>query len=217
MKLPKGNPSDWIRRIARPGDTVIDGGANVGGFTKVAAETVGPTGTVFAVEPDPRCAEALQALPPPVRYVPAALTQRPGPVRLYQGHHSPQSSLVKGVGDVVAELDVAGVTLDSLTDTRVRAVKLDLQGGESAALYGASRLMGACPYWCVELWPHAMRKIGSSPRTASEWIFWLFANFDYRIHTMAAGYPETTYRQIKDWVEADHEPTSHINVIFAHV
>ena len=35
-----------------PGSTVIDVGANIGCFTMVAAKLVGPTGRVFALEPE---------------------------------------------------------------------------------------------------------------------------------------------------------------------
>jgi FkbM family methyltransferase len=43
-----------MRRIIRPGDTVIDVGANVGYLAAVAAALVGPDGSVHAFEPEPR-------------------------------------------------------------------------------------------------------------------------------------------------------------------
>ena len=42
---------DLIARLLSPGDVFVDGGANVGLFTLVAAERVGPTGKVVAFEP----------------------------------------------------------------------------------------------------------------------------------------------------------------------
>lgn len=44
----------WIcRRVVRPGDTVLDIGANVGLITNLCARLTGPTGVVHAFEPQP--------------------------------------------------------------------------------------------------------------------------------------------------------------------
>jgi FkbM family methyltransferase len=220
---PKGNPSDWIRRIARPGDIVIDGGANIGGFSKAAAETVGERGRVYAVEPDPRCAKELEdltVLHPQVTYVAAALSRTAGCVELHQAKHPAQSSLVLGaVSDPLATLQVAAITLDGLASGAVRAVKLDLQGGEALALYGASDLLTRCPYWCLEFWPWAMRKVGMrSPRAAAEWILWAFANLDFTAHTLADGYPLTNYDDLLVWCHDETHPEyQHINIAFSRV
>src|SRR5215472_429807 len=40
-----------MQRIVRPGDTVIDGGANIGFFSIYLSMLVGPKGKVFAIEP----------------------------------------------------------------------------------------------------------------------------------------------------------------------
>lgn len=41
----------WLRNYVRPGDTVVDIGANVGIYTVLAAKLVGQRGKVFAFEP----------------------------------------------------------------------------------------------------------------------------------------------------------------------
>jgi len=42
---------EWLRQVIKPGNTVIDVGANIGQMTLEMASLVGPTGKVFAVEP----------------------------------------------------------------------------------------------------------------------------------------------------------------------
>src|SRR4051812_43052867 len=44
-----------IRRLVTPGMIVADIGANVGFYTLQMASCVGPTGRIFAFEPDPFC------------------------------------------------------------------------------------------------------------------------------------------------------------------
>src|SRR5687768_8794135 len=43
-----------LRRFVRPGDTVVDVGANMGIHTMLLADAVGPNGRVHAIEPNPR-------------------------------------------------------------------------------------------------------------------------------------------------------------------
>src|SRR5207249_9878145 len=45
--------SEVLARLIRPGDTVIDAGANIGYMTLLAAVAAGPSGTVLSFEPHP--------------------------------------------------------------------------------------------------------------------------------------------------------------------
>ncbi|GGZ85780.1 FkbM family methyltransferase [Novosphingobium arvoryzae] len=55
----------WLTRyfaaVIRPGDTVIDVGANLGYYTVLAADLVGPSGKVVAIEPNPAVFRRLAA------------------------------------------------------------------------------------------------------------------------------------------------------------
>lgn len=212
-KRPKGNPSDWIRRAVGVGDTVIDGGANMGGFTKAAAETVGPTGKVFAVEPDPRCADTLRAIEkqyPQVVFVPAALVAQAGAVILQQAVKSEQSSLLeRAVKDRLGEVEVEGVTLDSLTRGPVAAVKLDLQGSEPVAVLAAGDLLTRCPQWCVEIWPYALGK-------RADFLLWAFLGLDFTPRWMDAELSRADIDELKAWALAEHEINKHLNIVFTH-
>ena len=51
-----------VRKLPRrPGDVFVDGGANIGYYTLMSAELVGPQGKVFAFEPEPRNYSQLKA------------------------------------------------------------------------------------------------------------------------------------------------------------
>ena len=213
-KHAKGNPIGWAQSVLKPGMTVIDGGANVGFFTEAAARCVGPTGRVYAVEPDRRCLPKLNAKAqafPQVFVVHAALTARGNDVTLFVGDQSERSSLKReAVNDIIDTQMVPGIALDHITHQRVDLVKLDLQGWEPEALKGASTLITQCPRWVVEFWPAQHGKM-------AEWMLWVFANFDFRAYWMNDGYPEAKYDDILAYALKEHEPHEHLNVVFSRL
>ena len=52
--------TDWLQQTLRPGQMFVDVGANVGYFTLLGAQLVGPKGRVVAVEAHPGLAELLR-------------------------------------------------------------------------------------------------------------------------------------------------------------
>jgi FkbM family methyltransferase len=56
-----GTEAAFLRHLIKPGDTVIEVGANIGSHTIGLAKAVGPAGKVFAFEPQRPCYALLQA------------------------------------------------------------------------------------------------------------------------------------------------------------
>src|ERR1019366_6193498 len=54
--------SALLPKLVTTGNVVVDAGANFGYFTLLASAAVGPTGKVFAFEPDPRNIDRLRAV-----------------------------------------------------------------------------------------------------------------------------------------------------------
>jgi FkbM family methyltransferase len=50
-RLKEAGTIKWLRKELRPGDVLVDVGANVGVFSLLAGHLVGPNGTVYAFEP----------------------------------------------------------------------------------------------------------------------------------------------------------------------
>jgi len=143
-----------IRRLLRPGDTFIDGGANIGYFTLIAAKAVGPAGRVHAFEPQPdnrrRLAEhvAMNGLSDIVTIHPVALSDKPGEVELHTfenpaANHG-QSTFFASPGTATRKVNVECVRLDDyLPSVTPRLIKLDIEGAEPLAIAGMSETLRA--------------------------------------------------------------------------
>jgi FkbM family methyltransferase len=143
-----------IRRVLGPGDTFIDGGANIGYFTLIAAKAVGPTGRVHAFEPQPdnrrRLAEhvAMNGLGDVVTIHPVALSDQPGEVELHTfenpaANHG-QSTLFVSPDTATRKVTVESVRLDDyLPAVAPRLVKLDIEGAEPLAISGMTQTLRA--------------------------------------------------------------------------
>lgn len=115
-----------LLRLTRPGQHVVEVGANVGWHTLLLASVVGPTGTVTAFEANPRMADllrrtlALNAPTATVRVVPLAVSDRPGRVTLHRLARQQGSSSLYPFGS--ADLAVWG---DEASPLEVEVTSLD--------------------------------------------------------------------------------------------
>ena len=148
--------SEVLARLVRPGDTVLDGGMNIGYMTLLAAALAGPSGRVLAFEPHPglfreasanveRARGGFQLAPVDLRQV--ALGEREGTATLVLPDEFGAND---GTARVPAEGDdadgpriaVAMGTLDEAMAGRSAALlKLDVEGYEAQVLRGATRTL----------------------------------------------------------------------------
>ena len=164
-----------FEREVRDGQTVLDIGANIGYFTLLLARQVGPTGRVFAFEPDPTNFGLLQRNVAAngysnVSFVQRAVWSATGPLRLYLSDENKGDHRVYDSDDGRAALTIEAVRLDdyfaSLPDLRVDVVKMDVQGSEAHALSGMRGLLGRRreATLVTEFWPAGLHRAGSSAR-----------------------------------------------------
>ena len=134
----------------QPGEVVVDAGANRGRHTFPLCTIVGAQGRVHAVEPIPALAHNLrqaQAQFPQLAVVESALTNFSGNT---QFHHVKNSDYFSGISQCqypftpeIEVLTVPAKRLDEVISDRERVtfIKMDLEGGEFAALQGARRIL----------------------------------------------------------------------------
>jgi FkbM family methyltransferase len=158
--------------LLRPGDVAIDGGANIGLFTLMAAARVGSAGRVVACEPSPTTMALLRENVALNRYGwvdlrEVALAEHPGKLRMHVfTPGSGFSSFAPADTTTSSEVEVSVATLDEVAGDlleRTSLVKLDVEGAELLALKGAPRLLEqARPDFIVELEAGHLERQGAS-------------------------------------------------------
>jgi FkbM family methyltransferase len=141
-----------FRDHIRPGDTVIDVGANVGRYTLLAAELVGQSGHVHAFEPDPQSMYYLLAavhgngLTDRVTLWNLAASDRSANAQLYLDLKTARTTSLKADAycpdaHVRQPLVVGTARLEDFITQPPQFLKIDVEGAELAVLAGASRLL----------------------------------------------------------------------------
>jgi FkbM family methyltransferase len=161
-----------LQSLLRAGDVVIDGGANIGMYTVLAAARVGPEGCVVSCEPSPTTMALLRANVDRnkmdwVRLREVALAEGSGRMRMHVFEPgSGYTSFAPAHTAAGSEIEVQVTTIDELAADvahRVSLVKLDVEGAELRALRGAVGLLeGPRPDFIIELEPEHLERQGSS-------------------------------------------------------
>lgn len=178
--LPEYDDMLFTERFLKPGDAVIDVGANIGLYSLLAASRTG-AGRVIALEPHPVAANRLRENVTlnglqniDVRC--EAAGPESGVARLTAN----LDTINHIVEDAVTtdSISVPVVTLDDLANPgdQVALVKVDAEGFEAAVLAGAHRLLGerAVTAWVVEV-----NGLGGRYESGQETVLQTFERFGY--------------------------------------
>lgn len=162
----------------REGDVVLDIGANIGYYTVLFARRVGPSGHVFAFEPEPNNFALLTKNVQMNGYtnvtlVNKAVSNTNGRLRLFisQGNNADHRVYDSQDGRDCVEVESVRVD-DYLADfTRsINFIKMDIQGAVYSAAQGMTSLLRKNPdiVLVTEFWPLGILRAGSEPRAFLE-------------------------------------------------
>ncbi|MEQ9407211.1 MAG: FkbM family methyltransferase [Fuerstiella sp.] len=144
--------STICRQIVRPGDVVLDVGANIGLVSLLLARLVGPTGRVHAFEPQPRLARMLAASLQKNGFQNTtlheiALGDSVGKLQMHvPGHNAGAATLVNDrirsdSGSLYVDVRTLDDVLAADQNSRIRLMKIDVEGYESQVIKGAQSIM----------------------------------------------------------------------------
>ncbi len=162
----------FVRKVVRPGDVVLDIGANIGIFTILLARWVGSGGHVYAFEPAVETRAVLQDhlilnhVADRVTIIPDAISDAPGRSLFHTVGTSGENTLSPKHSRLPAanSAEVTVTTIDAFCLERgivPSFIKIDTEGYEIHALRGAREILARhSPPLVVELHPMTWSEIG---------------------------------------------------------
>jgi FkbM family methyltransferase len=188
----------FLKGYLKPGMVFLDVGANIGYYTSLAGQLVGPAGRVVAVEPEPHnfslltrniAANGLRN----VAAENAGLGAQDGTASLhcsasnFGDHRITPTDLPGHTTRQVVPITTMDRLLGRLGVNSVDLIKIDVQGYEHAVAGGMTGTLAANPAVAVlaEFWPFGIRQSGGDPRQ----FFGVFtaAGFEARLLTKEGG------------------------------
>ncbi len=165
-------------RFVRPGDFVIDAGANLGFFTVMLSKLVGDAGEVLAFEPDPKFLARLKANLElndckNVQTFDKVLWHTDEDIGFHLNELGGYSSVLHYSCGTTASMNVTARSLDSFIEDapKFRLIKIDCEGAEERVLHGAEQmLIRGVDFVIAEMNPHLMPHMGTSEKMIRDYM-----------------------------------------------
>lgn len=174
---------DVLLKFLSPGGTIIDIGANIGIYSVLASEVIGPRGKIYSFEPEPRNYSLLEKniainRLTNVSTINKGVADKPGQLRLFVSDNNIGTHSMTMKQDRYVDVDV--VTIDDFAQennlSQVDLIKCDVEGFEPFVLNGMKRTIARCnPYLILEYFP----KLSAPIISREEFISTLMSMFKY--------------------------------------
>jgi FkbM family methyltransferase len=179
-----------ITRNVHNGDRVADVGANIGFYSALLAERVGPAGAVYAFEPAPvnfrRLADRTRRYAQ-VHALAACVAEQNGTGELFLSPNLHVDHRSYPCDEARRSIPVSAVALDRFfaAGEQLQFVKMDVQGAEYAALCGMQKVLTRSRdvRLLFELWPYAHDRFGVGTRA----LLTLLEGWGFHVHRLDSG------------------------------
>lgn len=159
-----------LKQYIKPGDTVLDIGANIGFYTRILSELVGETGKVYAFEPDTTNFRYLQQNARQLKNAALynqAVSDHTGSITLYRSTMLNVDHKTYASDAYSEKYEIPCISPDELLEGKpVQFIKIDIQGYEYFAFRGMRRILQENPGLRIlsEFFPYGIKKSGVSLR-----------------------------------------------------
>lgn len=187
-----------LEKVVKPGMVCLDVGAHFGEVALHMSQLAGPTGEVYAFEPEPSLYERLikhaerNERKMRICTVPAALSDRSGNATLYAASEDADNqglgSLLNSRPQLRRQVNVQMTTLDAFVKQqkleRIDLIKVDIQGAEIRFLRGGHETFRRfSPDMLIEFSPDDLKASGKNSRDLYE----VLETYGYQLFRMKQG------------------------------
>lgn len=166
--------TELLEKLLKKNMTVVNVGANIGYYTLIAANRVGPNGKVYAFEPEPKNYKLLvrnieengykNILP-----IQAAVSYKKGTLKLFldKSNLGNPSLAEQNIDEKNGFVEVETDSLDNFFEKHSKDLKIDLilmdaQGAEGLILNGAKKIIENNKLQIImEFWPYGLNNVGT--------------------------------------------------------
>ena len=173
-KIWEPNETSTVKKNVNTDDIVLDIGANIGYYTLLLAQLVGPKGKVYAFEPDPKNFELLEKNVTINNYKNVVLIQKAvsnnnAKTKLFLSEDRAQNRIFDSSNDGMSNnIEVETITLDQFFKDIAQSIdfiKMDVEGTEFRVIQGMLEILHKTPKIKIltEFFPDLLNKSGIKP------------------------------------------------------
>ncbi len=167
---------EFIKKVIKKGDNIIELGSNIGYYTLLLAKLVGEEGKVFAFEPYLHNIEILKLNVElnnnkNVIMIQKAVHDTTGKVNMYICEYDNRNNSIYCTYTMKTDkiIEVDSITIDDYFknfNENINFIKMDIQGAEYKAIKGMESLIQRSNNLMLltEIWPEALDKAGTSAK-----------------------------------------------------
>lgn len=207
-----------IRSFVKPGNNILDIGANIGFYTSCFSDLIGSAGKVFAFEPEPVNFNYLQRNCKGLANViltNKAVSDKTGTLKIYLSKMLNVDHRTYKIDDYSEIKEIEAVAIDDYLKERgnppIDFIKMDIQGFEMSALKGMLQTLTNNQDVKVisELWPFGLQKAGSSAAEMLE----LLNSLGFSVYLLTSAPAQLIAKESIDHLEVDENV--YYNVFFS--
>lgn len=161
---------ELLKQLIKPGDHVLDIGANIGFYAKIISNLVGQTGKVYCFEPDKTNYNYLVKNTNGIKNIDLfnlAVSDKEEVIKVYKSKLLNVDHRTYPVNNYDSVEEINAKSIDGMLGKeieRIDLIKIDIQGFELTAFKGMQNLLAKQNNIKIiaEYWPHGFKRAGTS-------------------------------------------------------